>query len=252
MSVSNVRYPVVRLKRKSGLVSGAYRKRRKAASRTISKLPRFPYHFADQPLRKFAKLRYVSHEKLTGPAAAAIVVKEYRANGMFDPQVALGGHQPYGFDQLMSQYFHFTVLKSVMEVENLNTLYAQNVVLLGALHQETGAVTAAFNAGGANGVREMPALSSDTVMNVYGGYQQRYRNAYITFDATKVFGKSAWNLIGDSRFQGNETADPSEDAYFTVAMYSPSGADESGRTYDFKVTITYYAAFTEPRWFTTS
>lgn len=240
-------------KRKSSAQNPLFgKKTRKKAGRTLAKMPRFPAYFADQPLQKRVRLRYVSHERLAGPAAAAIVVKEFRANGLYDPQVALGGHQPYGFDQLMNMYTHFTVLRSVMEIENLNATRAENVVLIGALTQESGSVTAAWNAGGPNGLRELPALSSDTIMNVYGGYQQRARNSFLTFDATKVFGKSAANLIGDARFQGDVGSDPTEDAYFTVALYSPNSLDESGNMWTFKVTITYYAVFTEPKWFTTS
>lgn len=88
----------------------------------VSSVPRlFPKYFADTPPRKYCKLRYVVTESITGPAVGAIVVRQYRANGMYDPEVAVGGHQPFGFDQLMGQYHHFTVIKSKCTLELMQT-----------------------------------------------------------------------------------------------------------------------------------
>jgi len=64
--------------------------------------------------------------------------------------------------------------------------------------------------------------------------------------------KKAWDLIGDDRFCGTASADPTQQAYFGIGLYSPTAVDESGHSFPFKVTITYYAVMTEPKWFTTS
>lgn len=226
-------------------------KGRRVGRRRQAVVPKFPRYFADQPMRKFAKLKYVKHEIVTGPAANLIVVNEYRANGMYDPEVAVGGHQPMGFDQLMEQYNHYTVLRAVCEIENMSAIYYNNVIACGALSAESGAVTASFNAGGVNGIREMPITSRDTLITI-GQYDQASRTVRLVFDAPKFFGKTAWNLIGDSRFQGTDSADPTEDAVFSLVLYSPNLANESGHNFPFKVSITYYAVFTEPKWFTTS
>lgn len=39
-----------------------------------------------------------------------------KANGMFDPQVAAGGHQPRGFDQMAALYRKYEVKKCLLEV----------------------------------------------------------------------------------------------------------------------------------------
>lgn len=46
----------------------------------------------------------------------------FSANGMYDPDVTGTGHQPYGFDQYMAQYDHYTVIGSKCTVwtENPN------------------------------------------------------------------------------------------------------------------------------------
>jgi len=161
----------VRIKRKGGININA-NKRRKITTlmpkKTFLSVPRFPGYFADQPLRKFCRLRYVSVDNLAGPTAATIRTIEFRANGMYDPDVRVGGHQPYGFDQIMLGYGKFTVVKASMTVENLNAIYGNNVSLVPAVYVESGAMGAAYAASGANGVCvrcRLPAMSfSWTVM----------------------------------------------------------------------------------------
>lgn len=213
--------------------------------------PRFPAYFGDQPLRKYAKLKYVVHENTIGPAAAALKQYQYRANSPYDPEYAVGGHQPYGWDQLMLKYFHATVLKSTCKVELMGV--GNNVDLVMQLHvyQEAGAPAAAFAAGGANGLQEMP-ITSQTLMLTNGIYQGQGRSQMVRADMSKIFGKTYANLVGDSRFQCSDAADPTEDVYFGVTFYHPAGEDISANPVRFKVTITYYTVFTEPRWFTTS
>jgi len=127
----------VRIKRKGGININA-NKRRKITTlmpkKTFLSVPRFPGYFADQPLRKFCRLRYVSVDNLAGPTAATIRTIEFRANGMYDPDVRVGGHQPYGFDQIMLGYGKFTVVKASMTVENLNAIYGNNVSLVPAVY----------------------------------------------------------------------------------------------------------------------
>jgi len=223
---------------------------RPAARAAQLSLPKFPYHFGDQPMKKYAKLKYVVHTNGAGSGVNAAVSYQYRANGMFDPEVAMGGHQPYGFDQLMAQYEHYTVLKSTIELEivDLTDDSTQNFML--SVHQALGAPAAAFAAGGSNGLNEMPIVSKVLIPNT-GIVQTRHRNAKLSANMPKIFGVTAQAMIGDSRFQGDFGADPTEDCYYGVTYYTPTGTAEA-KSNMFKVTIIYYAVFTEPKWFTTS
>jgi len=215
-----------------------------------ARLMKWPLHYADQPRRKFAKLKYVKHVNGAGSGANAIVTYEFRANGMFDPEVALGGHQPYGFDQLMAQYEHFCVVKATINLELLDVSSGTSQIFMLACYNETGAPGTAFAAGGANGLREMP-LVSKTLTPVPGGVRGNERSASLTVDLAKMFGKSPWNIIADVNYQGTDSADPGQDIYFGVVYYSPTAA-AIGASNMFKVEITYYAVFTEPKYFTTS
>lgn len=225
---------------------------RKRYKKTTS-IIRFPGYFADQPLRKFCKLRFVSVDNLAGPTAATIRTIEFRANGMYDPDVRIGGHQPYGYDQIMAGYGKYTVIKASMTVENLNATYANNVSLVPAVYVESGSMAAAYAAGGANGVGEMPFAGTELLMDCYSANTVgNKRSTTVWFNTYKMFGKKPLDLIGDDRFCAAYNADPTQQAYFGIGLYSPTAVDESGHSFPFKVTITYYAVMTEPKWFTTS
>lgn len=233
-----------------GGVSRRVRRRLVAGSNPVA-VPRFPKYFADQPNRKFAKLKYHVNIGAMGPAVGALKAYEFRANGMYDPEVAIGGHQPYGFDQLIAQYNHYTVLKCVCEIEMASFVSYTNICAMLACYNIPSVLTNAYAAGGVNALRELP-LTSKTINFTTGDTKESNRNAYLTADMSKIFGKTPWNLIGDSRFQGDSTHDPDEDVYFGLAIYCPDNSDMTAKAFNCAITLTYYACFTEPKWFTTS
>lgn len=57
------------------------------------------------------KLRYAKKIKFSGTVGDG-TYQAYRANGIYDPEVALGGHQPMGRDRYASMYNHYVVLGS--------------------------------------------------------------------------------------------------------------------------------------------
>ncbi|HIA02129.1 MAG TPA: hypothetical protein EYN66_09490, partial [Myxococcales bacterium] len=71
------------------------------------------------------------------PTGTAVLQYRFRANGMFDPQVPLGGHQPRGFDEFMDAYDMFTVLGSKISVSWMYEGYngPSLVTALGNLNQ---------------------------------------------------------------------------------------------------------------------
>ena len=66
------------------------------------------------PAKYQAKLRYSTTFTLTPSAANIVSQRVFSANGMYDPDVTGVGHQPRGFDQIMSLYSHYTVTKCEM------------------------------------------------------------------------------------------------------------------------------------------
>jgi len=95
------------------------------------------------PYGSFVDSRYVSVDNLAGPTAATIRTIEFRANGMYDPDVRVGGHQPYGFDQIMLGYGKFTVVESKYDRGKFECYLWNNVSLVPAVYVESGAMGAA-------------------------------------------------------------------------------------------------------------
>lgn len=81
-----------------------YGRRRFKPSRIVNKRPGI---IAD---RYYTKLSYISHQNIT--STGGISVLDFRGNGPFDPEVAVGGGQPFGFDQLSALYNQVLVFGS--------------------------------------------------------------------------------------------------------------------------------------------
>ncbi len=46
--------------------------------------------------------------------------KVINANSLYDPDAAIGGHQPTGFDQLMGLYKYYRVMSAQFKVSAIN------------------------------------------------------------------------------------------------------------------------------------
>lgn len=69
------------------------------------------------PFRKRVTMNYCVIFTATPPAvSSAITNTQFRFNSLFDPDVALGGHQPYGFDQWMAMYTRYTVISATAKL----------------------------------------------------------------------------------------------------------------------------------------
>lgn len=87
---------------------GRGRPRRFAARSTQSYSIGFPDY-------RTARFRYVDAVGLT-VTAGVMSTFEYYCNGMYDPQVSVGGHQPMGYDQLFTFYNYAIVTGSKITV----------------------------------------------------------------------------------------------------------------------------------------
>lgn len=70
------------------------------------------------PTRKFAKLVYKETVEIN-PGAGLASFASYAMNGIYDPRIAVGGHQPMGHDLLSSMYLRYRVTHSLMIVTHL-------------------------------------------------------------------------------------------------------------------------------------
>lgn len=222
----------------------SYISKRRAYTPYYARLPYFPPYLGDVPPVKYAKLRYVDIGELTGPGAGAIKVKEYRINGMYDPDTSIGGHQPMGYDELMKQYEKYTVLKAYVELENMSVVAYKSLFMCLVREQASGDVAAMFGVDGITGILERPGVTESMCITT-GEYQASKRKVGMWCDMSKYTGKSYKDLIGDYGYQGDVGHDPDQQQFIALLLYNPVGSDQSANTAQYRITITYYAAFTK-------
>jgi len=209
-------------------------------------LSSFPTFYADQPPFKMAKLEYYHSQAIGNIASLTIFQREFRANDLYDPDYAVGGHQPYGFDQLIAQYYHFTVLYSKCEIECQDSSEARNVKFQIWQTNAPDQLATTYAANGVSGLLEERPYSAAALINT-GADNGDKRKVSLTFSAPKTFGKSAADLVGDSRFQGDDGHSPTEDAYFAIGGYHPLGTAVTMADATMTIHLTYWAVFTEPK-----
>ena len=147
------------------------------------------------------KHRYVENIGFNA-AAGALSVQQFRANGMYDPNVTGTGHQPLYFDQLSAIYDHFTVLKSYIKVTASTSSTTPQIVNIFLNDDST--ITPAS-------VESRMEQSSGKSMLISQG--SGTSSVYLAFDAKKVFGGS---VLGNDNLQGTGSADPTEQSLFTI------------------------------------
>lgn len=226
------------IKRKYVTTSGSGRplKRRNAVRRydsaTSTKLPLSLDH---KLLRKTqqAVLRY--HETFainpgTGGSPSAYV---FRANGCYDPNYTGTGHQPRGFDQLMTMYQFFRVDECQVE------LWFQP--------SDGAAIIASLSLSGA-------ADTSTSVPSRNKMFEERVANftscggvssdgpGYLTLRC------KPWEFMGlkktDAEYRGSTLTDPPEQSYINVRATTLDLSDAGD--VNCVVRITYHCTLTEP------
>lgn len=190
--------------------------------------------------RQNATLVYASLNNLiTGVAS----YYSFRLNGLYDPEVAIGGSQPRGFDQLASIYGKYTVRKAKVEVTFFPGVNSgdQGVVCYLVIHNK--------NQGFANqrAIEEdrnhksiiSSGIFRDTANGVgIGGNGPRKLTTVVDlakFSGTSVFMDSMSALV---------TGDPTDEIVASVYAYDNFGVQA---TVTCNVRITYSAVFMEPK-----
>lgn len=210
-------------------------KRRKTSSTTKKKtgyrtsLLANPIDFGrySLPLRAKNVMRYASTTDITMNGAGEAVVA-WNANGMYDPEVALGGHQPLYFDQLSAIYNHWHVVASKIRIRIVPLFGAIGTLNATVLIDDDQTLSAA-----ATTARERPGAVSWLAS---AAEDDNGRTIY--WNAQKTFGG---NIIDNDDLKGTAAADPSE--LSTFFLYLSGGTlDNPWRVY---ADIEYTAVWSE-------
>lgn len=160
-----------------------------------------------------------------GGTAGALAYAYYRANGLYDPTIAVGGHQPYGFDQWCAMYRKYCVHRSGIVVCAMPNNSSNGMTI--AVQSDTD-----FNATPTTiaQVIERPTVSWKMANN-----NERLR---ITMGATTESETGVPRLLqlGDTRLCGDNGNDPTLQWYWRI-FGQPSQLAE---TWQAEVLITIY------------
>lgn len=177
-------------------------------------------------------LRYVDHA-LPAVAAGANGYDTWGTNCLFDPYIAAGGHQPYGFDQYMALYNKYHVVSAKCKV--IYTLYTEpagttSPCVVGLFVDDD-----ATNANTAETKQEFQGRKSYKVL----GPSCTQATLYSTWKAKTKFGG---DIIAQDSLSGTNAANPSEYSGFQLYWRNDSAI---GINLHYVIDIEYECLFTE-------
>lgn len=210
-----------------GAASGAASASNTNLSMVIRNLPLF----AERTKRT---LQYYTEMSITGAASAANAYV-FSCNGMYDPDITGTGGQPMGFDQMMSFYNHYTVVRSKIQVILSNTSTA-DLVSCGVLLSGSSTVT--------SNIEDM-IENGDIVLSTLTFYGQPGCMAKIVKNCDCAKFQGIDDIMDDPNMRGDAASNPVEQMYFHVVDYNPYTANVIGLRA--QVLIQFEAVFHEPR-----
>lgn len=228
-------------KRDETVISKPFRAyKRKGVTSTGGKVPRFPLTTNISslvfPAKKRATLTYATRQAYTVNATAGLIGPlQWRVNGMFDPQVSLGGIQPLGFDQWMAMYKYFTVISA-----HCKLTYLSNIGVAGSS-------SGGFGLFITNSDAPIVTSANQAVTSQYSNWApwisgQQNKTVSLSWSAAKYFGVK--DVLDDDTYAGTNGVDPLRQAYVNVWADGWAAGQASG---NFLLEIAYDAIFHEPR-----
>lgn len=195
---------------------------------------------APMPNRFASKLRYVSYANLDPGLAGIAGVQIVNAMGCYDPDITGVGHQPRGFDQLMTMYDHYTVIGSRITVEFVQKLAGSyNAMSIGiACKDDSVALT------DVNDYLEGRNVVSTVLPPSASAEPSRIRVLSKSFSTKKFMGIS--HPMSSSNCRGSATTNPADSGYFHIfAAPLNTTSDQAAITVQYR--IDFLVIFTEPK-----
>lgn len=162
----------------------------------------------------------------------------YSTNNMYDPNVSLGGHQPYGYDQVAAYFYRYTVIASKI------TFHCE---LEAGDDEATYAVVRLGDANLAPSTLEEPNLKYK-LMNP-GNELSRKGTLTASWNACKWWKMSKKALVGNSDYTTLSTTGPKNQCYYNLSTIPFTGITPAADNFTLRVhvRITYWAVWTGPR-----
>lgn len=201
----------------------------------------FPRETAPLQKSKKIKMRYCMNDVLA-PGANSTDYVDIAANGLYDPEVAVGGHQPFGFDNYVGVFYdHYTVVGAKITVDAVSTTAVPTIV---GIHLAD--TSGKYNGINNNYAREINNNTWKVMSNTQGGTD--HIQVTKSYNAYKFHGQ---DVMAGSIFRGNDSANPAEDAVFSVWASGIAAASDPGNI-EIAITVEYDVILTEPKQLTQS
>lgn len=206
-------------------------------------------------------IRYVETIDLV-PSSETATGKAYLANGCYDPRVAVGGHQPRGFDQFAELYQKFTVKSSKISVT-----FAYEGYLGCSLQDSTGSPAQSVGVPASSGtVIGCPSAiglihkttNNDNPAGTIQEFQEMDRTKWCTIVPTsgtktvtsrmnmsEFFGKDF--LVGSDGYTGTAAGDPDNKVYYIIMAGLNSNEYATSIKLRANLVIEYQLVWTEPK-----
>lgn len=205
--------------------------------------------------RTFLKLPYAVEYLVTLGGIGAPEQIAFRANSLFDPEAAVGGIQPFGYDQYAAFYQRYTVLGCSCFItaapagdasaapNGFNSVYRLN---LWPTAGTQAAVASGYTPIGATAaVAEQPYGKSKLIsVNTIGAPGAGMIKSYMS--TAKMFGVSTTAVLGETSYSALITANPSLEWFWNISLEDSAGtfSTGTGRFYIF-IRLVYYAVMNE-------
>ncbi len=183
-----------------------------------------------QPKALSGILPYASIGNTIVGTTGATGVQIYSANGMYDPDVTITGHQPRGFDNYMALYDHYLVRKCHLEVVFTPANVDVNIGI-------------AIRDGTTTEVAQSYIESPNMVWDVLLASATQPKKLSLTVDIAKFLNRA--NIQDNKELQGSSTLQPDEEVYFHVFIQSADASSSTGNCY-ITSKLKYWATFREP------
>lgn len=169
------------------------------------------------------------------PSTGGVALTSFRANGPYDPEVAVGGHQPRGWDQFAAFYTHYHCIGATATLYMSNTATSANQIAFGIFLNDVATPLI-----GSTPLDYIESPNCAWKMMAAGSGDDTSATVRQTFSASKFFGKKA--ILSSESHGAAINNYPSDEAYFHVWMGQPqAGADIPAQAYT--MVIDYIVVF---------
>lgn len=183
-----------------------------------------------------SRLVYNDNRTITSTAAASNSYV-YSVNGLYDPDITGTGHQPIGFDQLISLYDHYTVTNCKITVNFVNESTVDNVYVGIAIFPDPN------NEPNATKLVENGLMKRGWLAKLDSNSKSQCILSH-SCRVSRINGRPE-SIIGDDLYRGDVASNPQEQTYWHIFAYNI--ATLTSTTVRFDVILEYDATFTEPR-----